>query len=176
MGQGLSIPPEARQLRTASEPTSPPPQVTVQDPCGCCRRDAWLQGGQEVEGGQPGHWGKLLPVGRVPLVPQPCPPSAERFPLTLCWQQPMAVHQLCSPARAPALSRQDFSWHSMSPQFPYLLLKSEQSSRGGSTPVVLHPWGPLWQHCRWCCPCPGAMSCRQEHSQAGRTFSLCPAG
>lgn len=66
----------------------------------------------------------------------------------LCWQQPMALHQLRSPAQVPALSRQDFSRQSMGPQFPYLLLKSEQSCRGGSTPVVLHPWGLLCQHCR----------------------------
>lgn len=61
MGQGLSIP-EARQLRAASEPTSPPAWVTAQDPCGCCKRDSGLQGRQEVEGRQSGHWGKLLPV------------------------------------------------------------------------------------------------------------------
>lgn len=54
-GTGLNIPPEDRQLRAASEPTSPPPRVTAQDPCGCCKRDAWLQGRQEVEGRQPGH-------------------------------------------------------------------------------------------------------------------------
>lgn len=49
----------------------------------------------------------------------------------------MAVHQLCSQTQVPALSRQDFSWQSMSPQFPYLLLKSKQSSRGGTNPLVV---------------------------------------
>lgn len=98
-----------------------------------------------VEGGHPQHWGNLLPAEVVPSVPWPCPAlTAMRVfhSLALCWQQPMAIHQLRSLEQLPAPPRWDFSRQS-SAVVPNSPLSPAKESRAAAVAAPRFQV-PLW--------------------------------